>query len=73
MGATHSNSLTSLYKIIKRNMLPDVILKYYEGERPFTPLHCIMGLSTLFRETQAWKISSGRISNKSYKPSKEGR
>ena len=66
MGATHSNSLTSLYKIIKRNMLPDVILKYYEGERPFTPLHCIMGLSTLFRETLAWKILSDRLRNKSY-------
>ena len=37
MGATRSNGLPSLYNTMKRSTMPDVILKYYEGERPFTP------------------------------------
>ena len=71
MGATRSNSLTSLYNTMKGTTLPDVLLKHCEGERPYTPLHCLIGLSTLFPGTQAWKFLSSRMSKKPYKPSKE--
>ena len=71
MGATRSNGLTSLYNTMKRSTLPDVLLKHCEGERPYTPLHFLIGLSTHFPGIQAWRILSDRMRNKSYKPSKE--
>ena len=72
MGVTRSNSLTSLYDTMKRCTMPDVLLKDCEGERPYTPLHCLIGLSTLFPGTPAWKFLSRRMSKKSYKPGRGG-
>ena len=73
MGAALSNSPTSLYNTMKRSTMPVVLLRYCEGERTYIPLHCLIGLSTLFPGTPAWKFLSRRMSKKSYKPSKEGK
>ena len=68
---TRSNSLTSLYNTMKRCAMRDVLLKHCEGERLYTPLHCLIGLSTLIPGTPAWRILSDRMRNKLYKPSKK--